>query len=364
MALKIIWPRRPIPDVFRTTSLVSLSPVAFRRHSSTEQINVDKLREEMLSRKLPVLKGLLATEQTKLLQVTLEDFLPSKYRQLQTSLENGLEAIPLSHTLVYFPPMVPLSSLLSDGTDPLQAPGEPFTRRMWAGGELRGLPRHRWLPVSAVCKEEIVDVYVKGLEGDEKVFVKLLRKAKTKENPLMSELRTIVFMRERPEGATSQAAPRKVVQPPHEPDLSHTLIPTAALLFRFSALTFNAHAIHLDKQHCVKTEGHRNLLVHGPLSLVLMMELLRTELGNPVKGQLSEVIQDIEYRNIAPLYAEEEMKVCIRRKEEGLWETWIQGPDGGLAVRATAKTIKLPAFPKVNEQASSSTTSEEEDEQK
>jgi 3-methylfumaryl-CoA hydratase len=45
----------------------------------------------------------------------------------------------------------------------------------------------------------------------------------------------------------------------------------AALLFRFSALTYNAHRIHYDRDFTA-AEGHPGLLVHGPLQALLMAE--------------------------------------------------------------------------------------------
>ena len=40
------------------------------------------------------------------------------------------------------------------------------------------------------------------------------------------------------------------------PDFTFEFLPTPTTLFRFSALTFNAHFIHLDKQYAVEMEGY------------------------------------------------------------------------------------------------------------
>ncbi|MCJ1400413.1 hypothetical protein MMC11_003618 [Xylographa trunciseda] len=228
----------------------------------------------------------------------------------------------------------------------------------------------------AFCLERISDVAIKGTAGNEKIYVTIERRVSNSSSGDQSggydlqsagearirrsltnnewcsiiEHRNIVFMRERTRDAAADAEnmPGKILKPQHQPTFSHTLTPTAALLFRFSALTFNAHRIHLDKQYCQMTEGHRNLLVHGPLSLVLMVELLRRHLQtlemHTGDGKLlgeREKINAIEYRNLAPLYAEEPMKVCGRAKSEGEWEVWIEGRDGGYAVKGTVKTTKF-----------------------
>lgn len=49
-------------------------------------------------------------------------------------------------------------------------------------------------------------------------------------------------------------------------------------------------------------------------------------------------IKHFSYRNLAPLYVDEEMKVCVRRTDPDghTWSVWIEGPEGGLAVRGQA----------------------------
>lgn len=212
------------------------------------------------------------------------------------------------------------------------------------------------------CSERITDVQIKGKEEEEKIFVRVERAifpgkypGEHKEAPRIVEERTLVFMRdnrqEGPPGLVESSS--KVLKPTQKPDLSHKMVPTRELLFRFSALTLNAHAIHLDKQFCREVEGHRNLLVHGPLTVVLMIEVLQTHLTTLADhGRLSskkrpEIILHVEYRNLAPLYAEEEMTICVkgREKETGegrisTWDVWIEGPDGGYAVKGTVKTAK------------------------
>lgn len=125
---------------------------------------------------------------------------------------------------------------------------------------------------------------------------------------------------------------------PSGAEFRHSIKPTKSLLFRFSALTFNAHLIHLDKSYTQQMEGYRNLLVHGPLTLTLLLTALQNHLA-----QSGLVIEDIEYRNLAPLYVDEELAVCGKQKtgrnvNENTWDVWIEGPEGGLAVRGTVKT--------------------------
>ena len=119
----------------------------------------------------------------------------------------------------------------------------------------------------------------------------------------------------------------------------------------------NAHAIHLDRSHCRDIEGYRNLLVHGPLSLFLMLEVLGRLLRAPTSGMAwstediptsSQEIVRIEYRNLAKLFADEEMTVHVKPlagqapsfdgREAFKWQVWIEDPDGRLAVSSTVTT--------------------------
>lgn len=293
---------------------------------------LSKVRSEMTARQPCVCIDTRNNEQALLLWTTLLDFLPKAYTHALAKKRASDTNIPPGYQLVYFPLQRPLSSLMDDGTDPAHSPGPPYNRRLWAGGFM-----HFYRPVhfhseSRRCAETIRHLEVKGKEGEEKVFV-LLKRAVVEEDPapLMVEGRTLVFMRDHTGGKDSSSS--RFVKPPDLPQYSHTLIPTAGLLFRFSALSYNAHRIHLDKEYCQRVEGHRNLLVHGPLTLILMLEMLA--------GHIAESMEDIiriEYKNLAPLYAEEPMTVCGKQRVSGHYDVWIQGRDGGLAVKGSVKT--------------------------
>ena len=348
------------------------------------------LHSELTSRRLPLLFDDLSVRPSHQLHRTLDDFLPSRNPAFSpASSLSSSHFLQLLHGyhLVYFPPLTPLSHLLPDGTDPEQSPGEPFVHRMWAGGSIRFRPDQNTFlrKQRAVALERIIDVVTKGAPGDEKVIVTVERRigmskvdgqprkpgrpARTEDAEVMQlaleereqwersleqriresmmadndcaaiERRNIIFL-QKPINHNASSSSRKILKPPHEPTFSYAIIPTAALLFRFSALTFNAHRIHLDKQYCQEVEGHRNLLVHGPLSVVLMLEALRRfvfthdEYKRP--GTYMSRFEEIEYRNVAPLYAEEEMKICGRANGQD-WDVWIEGKDGGYAVKGVVR---------------------------
>ncbi|KAL8674382.1 MAG: hypothetical protein Q9168_001242 [Polycauliona sp. 1 TL-2023] len=327
---------------------MSVTRTQWRRYADCAQLSLSHLKKEMTSRKLPVLYDDCSKIRSDLLNATLHDFLPHR----EYSIGSAGPVMPKAYHLIYFHAATRLSSLFPDGTDPLHSPGMPFTRRMWAGGDI-SFNRQLLFRDSAVfrCDESIKDVEVKGNDGDEKIFVTIERRIgsvpKTEDrnladNNAVVENRKLVFLRKRPRPLDTSAP--NIVKHPQEPEARHTFIPSPALLFRFSALTFNAHAIHLDKKYCQDVEGYRNLLVHGPLTVVLMLQYLTQHINQKRRegGFSDRKITFVTYRNLAPLYAEEEMTLCVRQKNEDLWDTWVEGPTGGLAVRASIRTAEEP----------------------
>jgi len=97
---------------------------------------------------------------------------------------------------------------------------------------------------------------------------------------------------------------------PREPALKLTA--DEALLFRFSALTYNAHRIHYD-HNWVRQEGYADLVVHGPLQALMMGELIRRH-GDGL------VAKTFAYRLVAPMIGSQTFTVlaaagwCERRR--------------------------------------------------
>lgn len=70
------------------------------------------------------------------------------------------------------------------------------------------------------------------------------------------------------------------------------------------------------------------------------MQVMATHVDTQTAGD--EVIERIEYRNLAPLYCDEELRICCREKKIGRngrqYDVWVEGPTGGAAVIGTVYT--------------------------
>ncbi len=111
--------------------------------------------------------------------------------------------------------------------------------------------------------------------------------------------------------------------------------PDPVFLFRFSALIFNAHRIHYDRDSA-KSEGYPGLVVHGPLTAVLLLDLLRRECpGRALVG--------FDYRAFAPLFDTAPFTVAGAPDGDGRTVSlWAETPDGAVAMSATATLAARP----------------------
>lgn len=127
-------------------------------------------------------------------------------------------------------------------------------------------------------------------------------------------------------------------------------------------MTFNQHMLHLDRRYVRKFEGHQQLLVHGPLILTLMLQAMSGFLKQSREGF---VIESIDYKNFAPLYCNDSMRICGKLRQSWpnaeTYDMWIEGPTGGMAVKARirAALVDLQANPKQGRKLSSKTKPEQ-----
>jgi 3-methylfumaryl-CoA hydratase len=89
----------------------------------------------------------------------------------------------------------------------------------------------------------------------------------------ISEEQDIVYREAATGGKTGQAStPDAPPRAPPVESLTRTYRPEPAALFRYSALTFNAHRIHYDRDYATTVEGYGGLVVHGPFVATLLLD--------------------------------------------------------------------------------------------
>jgi 3-methylfumaryl-CoA hydratase len=150
-------------------------------------------------------------------------------------------------------------------------PPIPHRRRMFAGGRWT---QRRPLPVDEPvdCRAELVSQRVKSGRSGELAFVTVRTEFGRDRRVDLVEEQDLVYRCE-PGGPRRQPPGPEPGERPGEPPVR--FVPDETALFRFSALTYNAHRIHYDQPYTTAVEGYPGLVVHGPLLALLALEVPR-----------------------------------------------------------------------------------------
>ncbi|RFP77315.1 MaoC family dehydratase N-terminal domain-containing protein [Hydrogenophaga sp. SNF1] len=151
-------------------------------------------------------------------------------------------------------------------------PPVPLPRRMWAAGELT---LHEPLRLGRVARKTstVRSVDLKQGKAGALVFVTVAHELEQDGQPRLSERQHIVYR----EAPTAPAPLPPGEAAPADADWRRDLVPDPVMLFRFSALTYNGHRIHYDRDYATREEFYPALVVHGPLLATLLLDLAARE---------------------------------------------------------------------------------------
>ena len=242
--------------------------------------------------------------------------------------EKGTVLPPLWHWL-YFLPLHRQSEIGPDGHAKRGGflPPVPLPRRMWAGSQFEFRSPVR-VGDSVERTSTIADVSIKEGRTGKLVFVKVRHEVRCNNaaDPAIVEFHDIVYR--------DAKKPGDVDPPPTAADKGEwqrDIVPDDVLLFRYSALTFNGHRIHYDRQYVTQVEGYPGLIVHGPLIATLLMDLVRRYAPEAQVGTF-------RFKAVRPTFDPHPFKVNGRREGNEV-RLWAQDHEGWLTMDATA-TLK------------------------
>lgn len=203
-------------------------------------------------------------------------------------------------------------------------PPVPLPRRMWAGGEFSF---HGDIRVGDPVKRvsTVKDVVMKQGRTGQLCFVTVEHEILSAGRLALTERQDIVYRE-------AQTASSPVRRPATAPALivehSHRITPSAAYLFRYSAMTFNAHRIHYDRDYVRDVENYPGLIVHGPLQATLLCQL-----AADISGKTPAVFR---FRSASALFDTDDFMINAANTPDGL-TLWTARPDGPIAMEAHAQ---------------------------
>lgn len=235
------------------------------------------------------------------------------------------EALPPAWQWLYFHEPVRQRDLGDDGHPRTGdfLPPVPLPRRMWASGEF-SVARPLRLGEPAERRSRVAAVDLKQGASGALVFVTLEHHTEQGGRHCLAERQYLVY-RDMPTGpavpptgetAEAQAAFR---------------VPLAAdpvLLLRYSALTYNAHRIHYDRDYATWEERYPALVVHGPLLATLLAEQAALRAPGQSVGRF-------RFRALRPAFDIDQLQLCGRRDGNEL-ALWVENQDGFPTMTATA----------------------------
>jgi 3-methylfumaryl-CoA hydratase len=203
-------------------------------------------------------------------------------------------------------------------------PPIPLPRRMWAASKL---VFHAPLAVGDdICRTStITGITAKSGGSGPLVFVDVDHEISANGVTSVSERQTVVY-REAAKGPQGISVPGEGDADIGDWQWHRKIVPDEAMLFRYSALTFNSHRIHYDRPYAVGDEGYPGLVVQGPLTATLLLDLAASRLG-------ANQLKTFSFRGQSPAYAGDILKL-FGSAEQGKLTLTALGRDGALVMPA------------------------------
>ena len=237
--------------------------------------------------------------------------------------QNNGDPLPELWHWLSFLPLAPMSEVGPDGHPKRGGflPPVLLERRMWAGGRLTF---HAPLIIGEAIEKrsEILKIAKKPGAAGPMVFVTVRHDIHGANGLCVSEQQDIVYL-----AAPKAFSPPKPVPLPEDTNWSEARPIDPVLLFRFSALTFNGHRIHYDRDYAMGVEHYPGLVVHGPLQAILLIEAGKAHSPGEQPASFS-------FRGIRPMFDFDLIKASGRNRDKGTLELFTSNAEGFIGMQA------------------------------
>lgn len=233
------------------------------------------------------------------------------------------QAVPGLWTWLAFTPKAPMRQIGPDGHPKRGGflPPIDLPRRMWAGsrctfsGDVRiGAPLRRVSTIEKVTEKS-------GRSGA-MAFVTVRHVVEAEDAAVYEEEQDIVYlpMPERFSPPPPMAAP----ECPHATGVAIDPV----MLFRFSALTFNGHRIHYDRDYAVNVEKYPGLVVHGPLQAILLLDYA-------LRLFPTRAPQRFAFRGVRPIFDFDAVTLKASPRDDGQLDLLTANGERAIGMQAT-----------------------------
>ncbi|MCL2657118.1 MAG: acyl-CoA dehydrogenase [Betaproteobacteria bacterium] len=272
---------------------------------------------DLSSQRTQTVRDIISPAQAAALGATLE------CREVPRS---GAPLPPIWHWL-YFWTAAPQSELGSDGHPQKGGflPDLGLPRRMAAGGRI-SFDAPLTIGADAERVSRVISVENKEGRSGRLAIVTVEHVIKIDGVSAIREEQDIVY-REAAQPGQPQPKPTPA---PEGATWERIIEPTETLLFRYSALTFNAHRIHYDRDYARNTEGYPNLVVHGPLIATLLLDSV-------ARFAPEAVVREYSFKAVRPTFLGHTFAVYGRPADDGKSiDLWAKDHEGWLTMSARA----------------------------
>ena len=187
-------------------------------------------------------------------------------------------------------------------------PPFPLPRRMWASSKIEFRSP---IAIGAVIQRtsRVLSINEKQGGSGRLAFVDVSHETSANGSLAVVETQSIVYRdAANPGQELTPPLPGETRFDPAGWDAHRMLAPDPRLLFRYSALTFNTHRIHYDAPYAHDVERYRGLVVHGPLTASLLLQLAASQLGD-------NALRTFQFRGLSPAIAGEPLHLVMRPAE-------------------------------------------------
>lgn len=246
--------------------------------------------------------------------------------------------LPPAWHWAFFNAVEPISALGRDG-HPRKGGFLPPTaqpRRMWAGSRLHW---HGDLRVGQAVERASTILKCEAKRGrtGDMVLVTVGHQFRAGDALLLDEQHDIVYRDEasdlerRALAELAEQARAGGVHYERQGEIVREVTVGPVQMFRYSAVTFNGHRIHYDRDYARETEGYPGLVVHGPLIATMLLEFLQAQVAPGRR------VERFEFRAIKPTFDIAPFALhAAAPAADGSVSLWSTNNVGAVGMQATA----------------------------